>query len=280
MTKRILIPTDFSKNALNAARFALDLYLNQQCEFYFLHVFHPRNFTTSKLFIPEVGSEEYETAKSKAENGMKKFIEMLKLHGSSSNKTFVTIIEFNYLSESMKNLIAKKDIDLVVMGTQGATSSKGIIFGSNTVLTMEKIRECPILAVPADYQFTTLKELVFPTDFKDVFKRKELQYLMEIAKWHNAAVSVLHVSKKDASLNTKQKDNKILLQEILGDLNHSFHTLTNNSVAEGLTAFVESRKSDMIAFINRKHFFFGSVFSKPLVKEIGYDTTVPILALH
>ncbi len=280
MDKRILIPTDFSKNALNAARYSLDLFKKQDCEFYFLNVFHPRNHSTSNLFIPEVGSEEYETVRSKSEKGLKKFVEMLKLHGSNPRHDFYTISEFNFLSESIKNTIAKKDINLVVMGTQGATGSKGVIFGSNTVLAMEKVRGCPVLAVPEEFHFSPLKEVVFPTDYKAVYKRKELSCLLEITKIHGAAIRVLHISKKGEGFNYKQEENKKLLDEILGNIDHTFHILSDNDVSEGITSFVESRQSDMIAFINRKHFFFGSVFSKPLVKEIGYDATTPILALH
>ncbi|GMN11759.1 universal stress protein [Croceitalea sp. MTPC9] len=279
MDKRILIPTDFSKNALNAIRYAVDLYEKQNCEFYFLNVFNPESYTTRNLFIPEPGSSEYEATKAESEKGLERLLEILKLHHDNSRHSYHTISEFDFLSEAIKKIIAKKDIDMVVMGTQGATGAKGVIFGSNTVLAMERIRECPILAVPEGFRFSPLQELVFPTDFKDNFKRKELKYLIEIAKMHGASVRVLHVS-KNKELKSAQQDNKQLLDAILGNMDHSFHTLKDNDVAEGITSFVESRGSDMIAFINRKHFFFGSVFSKPLVKEIGYDATIPILALH
>ena len=203
----------------------------------------------------------------------------MKLHLDNPKHSYHTISTFNFLSDALKQTIAEKDIDLVVMGTQGATKSQGIIFGSNTVNTMEKIRECPVLAVPEDVRFSSPKEIVFPTDYKSVFKRKELNYLVEISKMHDTAIRVLYIS-KNAELNDEQMNNQKLLGDILGTLNHSFHTLSKKDVSDGLTGFVESRDSDMIAFINRKHFFFSSIFSKPLVKEIGYDATVPILALH
>ncbi|WP_368662392.1 universal stress protein [Zobellia laminariae] len=56
MYKRILVPTDFSKNALNAVRYALDLYAKLNCEFYFLNVFKLEYYTTDTLIIPEPGS--------------------------------------------------------------------------------------------------------------------------------------------------------------------------------------------------------------------------------
>lgn len=279
MDKRILVPTDFSKNALNAIRYALNLYKEIKCEFYFLNVFRLDSYSTDNLFIPEPGSAEYEAAKTRSEEEFNKLLDMLKLHHNNVKHSYHTISTFNFLEEALKQIIAEKDIDLVVMGTQGATGAKGLIFGSNTVNTMEKIRECPVLAVPENVRFSSPKEIVFPTDYKSAFKRKELSYLIEISKMHDTAIRVLYVAKK-VELNDEQLNNQKLLGDILGTLNHSFHTLSLKDVSDGLTSFVESRDSDMIAFINRKHFFFSSIFSKPMVKEIGYNAIVPILALH
>ncbi|SEL25820.1 Nucleotide-binding universal stress protein, UspA family [Maribacter orientalis] len=279
MDKRILVPTDFSKNALNAIRYALNLYKEIKCEFYFLNVFRLDSYSTDNLFIPEPGSAEYEAAKTRSEEEFNKLLDILKLHHNNVKHSYHTISTFNFLEEALKQIIAEKDIDLVVMGTQGATGAKGLIFGSNTVNTMEKIRECPVLAVPENVRFSSPKEIVFPTDYKSAFKRKELSYLIEISKMHDTAIRVLYVA-KNVELNDEQLNNQKLLGDILGTLNHSFHTLSLKDVSDGLTSFVESRDSDMIAFINRKHFFFSSIFSKPMVKEIGYNAIVPILALH
>ncbi len=279
MDKRILIPTDFSKNALNAIRYALELYKKQQCEFYFLNVFRVDYYTTDTLFVPEPGSPLYEAAKAKSEEGFSKLLDTLELHHDNSKHTYHTISSYNLLSEAIKQTIADKDVDLLIMGTQGATGAKGVIFGSNTVNAMEIIRECPVLAVPENVSFSTPKEIVFPTDYKSSFKRRELSYLIEIAKMHHTSIRVLYVA-KNRDLNDKQENNKELLDDILESVEHSFHILSEKDVSKGITSFVESRDSDMIAFINHKHFFFGNVFSKPLIKEIGYDATTPILALH
>lgn len=279
MDKRILIPTDFSKNALNATRYALDLYSKLNCEFYFLNVFRLDHYTTNTLILPEPGSAEYEAAKGASEEAFAKLLDLLELHHDNPKHSYHTISSFNFLSEAIKQTIASKDIDLVVMGTQGATGAKGVIFGSNTVNAMEKIRECPVMAIPEELRFTTPKEIVFPNDYKSPVSRKELNYLVEIAKMHQTAIRVVHF-KKETALDENQESNKQLLDDILNNVEHSFHTLTDKDIAQGITSFVESRGSDMIAFINKKHFLFSSIFSRPLVKEIGYDATVPILALN
>lgn len=279
MDKRILIPTDFSKNALSAIRYALDLYGKLNCEFYFLHVCRVNSYTTDALNIPEPKSTAFESAKLESEQEFKKLLGLLELHQDNPKHSYHTISTFNPLPEALKQTIAEKDIQLVVMGTRGTTANREIIFGGNTVNAMERIRECPVMAIPPDTHFTPPKEIVFPTDYKAIFKRKELRYLLEIAKMHGTAIRVLYVNKK-SDLKDVQENNKALLDTILATTEHSFHSLTEKDVSDGITSFVESRDSDMIAFINHKHFFFGSIFSKPLVKEIGYEAIVPILALH
>jgi nucleotide-binding universal stress UspA family protein len=279
MNKRILIPTDFSKNALNAIRYTLDLYAKLNCDFYFLNVFSFEKYTYDSLIIPEEGSAAYESAKVDSEKNFVKLLDSLELHNDNPKHNFYTRSSYSFLSEAIKKLIAEKDIQLVAMGTKGATGSDRVLLGSNTVNAMEKIRECPVLAVPYNVSFSPPKEIVFPTDYKDTFKRSELDYLVEIGKMHHAAIAVLYLN-KDKELNLDQENNQKLLHAILSEVAHDFYTLSEKHLGKGIQTFVESRNSDLIAFINRKHLFFGSVFSKPLVKEIGYDAKVPILALH
>ena len=236
MNKRILIPTDFSKNALNATRYALDLYAKQNCDFYFLNVFHLDSYTTNTLILPEPGSLEYDSTKAASEESFAKLLDMLELHNDNPKHTFHTSSTLNYLSEAMKDIISKKDINLVVMGTKGATGAKGIIFGSNTVKTMEKITECPVLAIPENVRFAPLKEVVFPTDFKISYKRREMDYLIDIVTMHNAAIRVLYISKTD-KLTRIQEENKQLLEDIFSTVECTFHTLKNIDVSQGINNY-------------------------------------------
>ncbi len=280
MDKRILLPTDFSKNALNAARYALDLYADQKCDLHFLNVYQVDGYTLENdMMVPEPGERAFETAKRHSEEQFKKFLHLLRLRPENPKHTYHTISTLSYLFEAVINVIAKKDIDIIVMGTKGETGSRTAIFGTNTIHLMEDITMCPVLAIPDGVTFSVPKEIVFPTDYKTPYKRKELSYLIEIGKMHGTFIRVLHIKEK-ADLNKKQQDNKSLLKSILADTDHSFHTLEDIKVQAGINAFIDSRDSDMIAFINRKRSFFSTVFSRPLVKELGYHSRIPIIALN
>ncbi len=279
MDKRVLLPTDFSKNALNAIRYALDLYKDQNCDFYFLNAYQVNGYSIDSMMVPEPGERAYEASKRASEDGFAKLMAVLALHNDNPKHCYHTISTYNSLLYAIKDTIGKKDIDIVVMGTKGATGAENIIFGTNTVDVMEKVTECPVLAVPENVRFSTPKEIVFPTDYKTNFKRKEMDYLLEIARYHNATIRILHIA-KESKLNRTQLNNKELLETILEGTDHHFHTLTDLKVQSGISAFINSRESDMIAFINKRHSFFGSILSKPLVKEMGYHSKIPVLTLN
>ncbi len=280
MDKRILLPTDFSKNALNAIRYALGLYADKTCDFYFLNTYQVDGLTLDNfMMVPEPGEPSFEAAKMKSEQQFEKLMEVLKSYSDNPEHTYHTISIYNSLLEAVKNTIAKKDIDLVVMGTKGITNSRTIIYGTNTTNIMEKVTELPVLAIPENIRFSPPKEIVFPTDYKAIYKRKELNYLIEIAKMHDAFIRVLHIT-EESKLSKTQESNKQLLEIILENTDHSFHNLRDIKVHTGISAFLASRESDMVAFINKKHRFFGSMLSKPLVKELGYHSHIPVLVLN
>ncbi|SNZ00740.1 universal stress protein [Flagellimonas pacifica] len=277
--KNILLPTDFSQNSLNAIHYGMKLYANRYCEFYFLNAFQINMYTLDNMMVPEPGDNTYDTAKKHSDEGFVKLKAILNLQESNPKHSYRTISTFNYLLEAVRDTIAKKDIDLVIMGTKGLTSSEAKAFGSNTINIMEKIVECPVMAIPEQFDYSPPKQIVFPTNYKAHFKRKELKYLLEIAELHDSQIHVIHVE-RESKLSKKQENNKKLLESIFDGIDFENHTLPKDKVQKAIFSFIESRKCDMIVFVNKKHWFFGSILANPLVKELGYDATIPILELN
>lgn len=275
MKRRILLPTDFSKNAQNAIDYAIELYKNEVCEFYILNTY------SIEPFAMELTTErDLQKSKKKSISGLVKILKKLTTTNASENHNFQIISECGSLIDNLKVLVDKHDIYMVIMGTKGDTDSRTEIYGSQTVLAMEKIRNCPVLAIPAKVNFKELTEIVFPTDYKAHFKRREFQYLVDIAKISGASIRVLYVIDKDEDLDKDQRLNQKLLKDYFVGLEHSFHTLHDIEVQTALNSFIESRGSNMVAFINKKHSFFSYLLSKPMVKGLGSHSTIPVLALH
>lgn len=279
MKKKILLPTDFSKNAWNALRYASDLYKNEDVDFYLLHAFTVDNFSLDNMMVPEPGEKGYEEAKAKAEVELQKLLKHIEILDVPMNHTYFTHTLFSTPLEAVKQFVEDKDIEMVVISNKGASNNVDTLMGSNSIDFMEHVRNCPVFMIPAEVSFKEPNEIVFPTSFNTHFKRRELSHLYEIAKITNAPIRILYVSNEE-ELSHQQKEKKDLLEECFDGLEFTYHTLKNTDVQTGLNIFTQSRNSEMIAFINKKHAFFATIFSRPMVKELGFNAKVPVLALH
>lgn len=279
MKKKILLPTDFSKNSWDTIIYASELYKNEKCNFYLLNAF-TYEIINLGVNTPEDAEERiYSVDKSKSEAKLDKLLKMIALRNLDYDHTYSIHAVNNNPVDAIKEFVEAKDIELIIIGNKGETNALDIIYGSNAINIMEKIRNCPVLVIPTDFHYKDPKEIVFPTSYRTHYKSRELKYLFEISKLTNSPVRVLHVSKEKA-LDQKQLENKALLEECLDGLVYTFHWLENENVQTGLNLFVQSRGSDMIVFINKKHAFFDTLFSKPMVKDLGQHAKVPVLVLH
>lgn len=281
MKKHILIPTDFSKNAWNALNYATALYKDEECRFFLLNAFLLVHYTTDSIIEPEPGEKAYEQARKDSELGLEKLIDGLEIRQENPGHSFEIISVYGSVLDAVKETVNKKDISIIIMGTKGKGNPLDVIYGSNAVNVMEKIKNCPVIVIPENTLLPEeyIQELVFATNFKHYYKRSELSPLIDIARRFNAAIRILYIANGN-KLNADQETNKEALKDYLEGFVLSFHTLTHTSVAAGIHTFIESRNSDMLALYNRKHNFFQGLFSKNLLKEVGYKPDIPLLVLQ
>ena len=279
--RKILMPTDFSSNAFNALNFTLHLFKDDPCTFFLLNTFQIYYFTTDSLLVPEPGEPAYEKAKKASENGLKELTDAMELRADSKNHQFKTISSYNSVLKAVEEAIAINDIDYVIMGTKGENNLETKLYGSNAVTVMENIKKCPILIIPEQtpYLEKERKEIVLATNFKTTYKLGEISYLKEIAQKYHAAIRILYI-KENEQISEEQLSNKHLLQEYLKEVVHTYHVLNDIKVLPGIRSFIESRESNMLVLVDKKHSFLNSIFSKSILKEIGYKPKVPILVLH
>ncbi len=276
--KRILLPTDFSSISINAIQYALFLFEEASCEFYLLHVYRVPYMTNEELMendaqqLAIVEAEMYESSK-------KRLKELISTFEKNDKHAYHAISDYNFFINSVKQCIMEKEIDLVVMGTKGATGAKEIFLGSNTGDVLMKT-DCNVVAVPENSPYNIPKEIVFPTDFKLRYERSDIAPLLSLAETNESRLRILHFS-QDGELSEEQENNKRILESYLETLEHTFHTLTNIDFEEALNCFAQSRGNvDMIAMISGHYSFFQRLFFRPKVMELSFHTKIPLFVLH
>jgi nucleotide-binding universal stress UspA family protein len=269
----ILLPTDFSDNAWSAAVYALKLYAEQECTFYFLH--------SSVLKVSTMSSMSNKLTDAMIANATKDLADLKQMAESANpnaNHDFKTILSVYDLDDAIKATVKEYKIDLVVMGTKGATGADEILFGSNTVTVIGKIKTCPILAIPEEFDFVKPKQIAFPTDYNR-FYGEELDKLKELADLYNSKIRIVHVNKNEV-LTEKQNYNLSMLKVSLEDYNHTFHWMPDyESKEQVIKDFVSELDIDILVMIHYQHSFIESIVKEPVIKHLGFHVTIPFLII-
>lgn len=293
--KHIVIPTDFSENSKNAAVYAMHLFKDTPSTFYFLHTYSPAIYTYDyQLSSGIYGNDVYKAIKDNVTQELNTFTESVKQLFNNPKHTFVTVTVCNTFLDEIRSFVKEKNADLIVMGTKGASASKEVLFGSNAVHVINKVK-CPVLAVPNTYDFTDLnsvtlplnyeedydfvppKSILFPTDYKLNYNTSHLELLKTIATIYGAQIHVLHVS--HGELDDVAQQHQDTLKSALNDFNVEYIVVNDQDIPDAVYAYQSENDTQLLMMINNKHSFFENLFFRPVISKLGMHLSTPFLVI-
>lgn len=278
--KRVLIPTDFSDNAWNATRYALSLFQNEVCTFYLLNTYTPA-ITHSRFMAASMENGLItNAAQSGSVNGLAKLRNRIDAEYSNEQHEFKTISSFSYLVDEVVATVAEYDIDLVLLGTKGASGMEEVFMGSNAVRIIKAVKDCPVLAIPQHFEFVKPTEIAFATDFNRFYTLSELQPLLDLATSFDAVVRIVHVQYEIKALTELQLFNLSMLRKYLGKVEHYVHTVSElNSVSQTLEKFSLELDIHLLAMLHYQHSYMERLTREPVVKRVAFHTQTPLLVI-
>ncbi|PHR13172.1 MAG: universal stress protein [Aequorivita sp.] len=276
--RKILIPTDFSENSMNAIKYATELFKYEHSEIYLLHAFSDSVYEDKARLTDAVFEELQQKALQKAQDNLEETRKQIFGFSPNPKHTIYTIAEFGLLVDSVNDWTEKENIDVVVMGTKGETADKKITFGSNTLQVIKYVK-CPVLAIPAVYDDVHPKNLLFPTDYQLPYKRRELKLVSSIAKCFVSKMDFLYVS-KFPSLSLRQQDNKKFLEASFCDNQINFHQVTGTNVTKAINTFIIENPIDMLVMVNTRHSYLENILYQSTIEKIGLKIDIPFLVLQ
>ena len=275
--KRILLPTDFSDNSWNAIKYALQLFKNEECSFTILNTYTPIIFQLEYMQVSSAQFGLLDAVKETSLKGLSTIKDKIDKTFSNPKHTIETVSNFNTLIPEIKEIIKRKDIDLLVMGTQGSSNVQGVLFGTNTVHVFKNIK-IPVLAIPSSFSFETPHEILFPTDYEVDFQDKQILPLENLASVHHSRVHILHVHYGE-KLSEEQQKNKQKLEVYFKHVAHLFHDVKNNNIEDAINEFQIKSRINLLVMINNKHSFFENLFFKSTINQIGFHLNIPFLVI-
>jgi nucleotide-binding universal stress UspA family protein len=263
--KKILVPTDFSKEAENALKVAAQLAKRFDCEIYLLHMLEipfqevdalsTHSALPEAMFFMKLAHQRFEEVMARG------YLKGLKVHETvKADSNFGNIIDTCH----------ENGVDMIVMGSHGASGFKEMFIGSNAEKVV-RTSDVPVLVIKNEHANFNVTNFVFASDFKNDNKETYRQ-AVDFAKSFDAKIHLLMVNTPNNFSNTS--DAKKRTQEFIKDYpfaNYTMNFYNDESVEKGILNFSREIDADLIGISTHgrqgiSHFFNGSI-SEDLVNH-------------
>ena len=267
--KTFLVPVDFSDTSKNAARYAAQL---------------AAGIHEAKIIL--YNASDKVVSISEGNDGSRKNVsanelDILKTELNSLGTTNISFVaeEGSFVSNLEKYLAANK-VDMVIMGITGSSRLTQVFMGTNTLNVIRHV-STPVMVVPPDAKYSSIKNVLLISDFKDVANTTPFAEISQTLDLFHPNLHIVNVdSEHYIELTEEYKKERAVMVDHLGKYNPEFSFLRLYDFLDGVNTFVETKNIDAILTVPKKHNFLSVVFQVSHTKKLAYHSHVPIIAVH
>jgi nucleotide-binding universal stress UspA family protein len=273
----ILLPTDFSDVAKNAALYAIKLATQLKAKKIILYNAFQAPVITEPT-MPVVQLIDMDSLKKVTDDGLANF--------KSSIGSFVpaemeveTISEFAVLSSNIDDVCERTGADIIVMGITGGSKIEEALIGS-TAISVVNHSKIPVIVIPPHATFSEIKSVALACDFKKIEESTPFAAIRKILMETGASFMVLHVDKEHTNGNARFQQESDKLKNMLAEFSPQFHFIDHEDFVEGINHFADEHKVDLLITIPKKHGMFEGLFKRSHTKKLAFHSHVPLMCIH
>lgn len=268
----VFFPTDFSANAERALPFAAEIALRTGAQ---LTLFHSG---MSAMDISPGFQKEKDKEIFDANTQFDTLIEELRKDKRFQDLRIRTLLQSGNTLTNIISYISEHQPDLIVMGTQGATGDRNILFGSTTTSVIKK-SEVPILAIPYGSTFSEFKNIIFATDFKD----GDLAALEETIQWaelFGSKIDVFHVAEQQTlEAEIRFRGFRELVRSQMSYEHLTFHLRYEYDFFPAAADYLIDHPASLMVMCRYKKTFWEAFGERNHSKEMGFYSNIPLLII-
>jgi nucleotide-binding universal stress UspA family protein len=271
--KKILIPTDFSDTANKARDYAIQLAQLIKAEIILLNTFHiPYSGASAGTLvnIDKIAIEESEKAME---------LQLEYVNSNHPNIKASTLCRSGLLVDSIRRIGENNEIDLIVLGTTGASGAIENILGSNASALGSNVN-VPMITIPQEGNHNFPKHIVVANDLMDSGEEKVFDVLKELAVETYSTIDFLFIVNEEDQAKNKIKRLKAADFDSKFDSQyHPFHFKESESIEEGILEYIENKDFDLLVVVAHQRSFWEELFHKSVSKSLVKHAKLPILIL-
>ncbi len=258
--KNILVPCDFSRSAVNAFRFAMNIAQKSKAVVHLLNVVE-LPVIHDPVIMPVLTFEKdfMMDLRKKTDREFEKIISKHK----PASVTVKSHVSFGSPFSMIDDFIRRKKVDLVIMGSQGASGARGYFIGSNAEKVVRR-STAPVLVIK-DYPKGPIKNIVFPHALDGEKQGKLIERVKDLQAFFRAKLHILYVNTPTnfTADNITMEKLKQFAKEF-GFRNYTLNVYNYPFADMGIIQFTNSIKGDLVAMRTHgrrglAHFLNGSI---------------------
>ncbi len=268
----ILVPNDYSPEAKNALRYAVEFAAQTNSQIILFHAI------PEVMPINEIPYENYYADEVDEENLlMESFLNMAKEENWPSIKTPKTLVNFsNRVSDGIQAAFEEFKADIVIMGTHGASGWRKYILGTNTSSLIAEAN-FPVLAIPANYKFKPIYHIVYSSDLINL--SSELDFMVPFAKIFHAVLDIFYFD----YAGTESEKLMLDAEQHIRSLNYQNVKLTVKkgnlelSIDEQLRKNIDESNTQIVTLFKNKHNWMDDLLLGSNSRKMAMQSPIPIL---
>jgi nucleotide-binding universal stress UspA family protein len=278
----IIVPTDFSTTAANAAEFAVQFAQQVKAKRILLYHAYELPIALDPL-MPGVQMLEIDSYKNTALNNINQFKETLLSKFSGTDITIDTVVEYGSISSGLEQISDREKIEFIIMGITGGGAMEETLIGSNTTSVASSF-EVPVLIIPPMARFVKVDNIMLACDFDHADKYIPVNIIKQIIDDTHAKLLVLNVE-VDMEESKNKYPAKVMgegfaVHTVLQDFKPEYYFSQSEEYVDGINEFADSHHVQMIISMPKRHSFFAKLFIKSRTKKLAFHTHIPLLVIH
>jgi len=274
--KRILVPCDFSAAAKHAFQFAVEMAAATGGRVFVLKIMQvPTVFGNGMPGQPLQATDPLAMIDEWIAYSEKEF-EKLKSKTARGSARAELLLETGYVNDVIRDVITREKIDLVIMGTDGASGLKEFFLGSHTERIV-RASPVPVMAIHGPFHLNWVKNIVFPTTM-ELDQKRLVEQIKGLQTLFGAVIHLLYVNGFPFSLESEEQAERKLEDYALfyGLKNYTVHVSRGLNVQEGILKYARRIPNSIIAMGTHGHKGLAHITEGSVAEDVVNHLTEPV----
>ena len=275
--KKILVPVDFTETSDEALRKAVEIAKRFNADLFILHVLDFPGYAFSVL--PELQIDP--PAEKEVEEVVLRKLNSVRDQIFADHKISATLsISRGSIDREIGIYSEDQGIDLIVMGTHGASGYQEYFVGSNAqrLVTMSEV---PVMTLQSDFKKNTFDNILVPLD-NSLHSREKFNIAIEFARLFGSQIHLLGLPDSEEKKDLAKFHIKIeSVEKVLNGsgIKYQTHIVKGGHVAKEALVFAEKHDIDLIVINTGHESEISGIFLGAFAQQIVNHAKIPVLSI-